>query len=224
MTKGTTLPKLKNKSNLATARARMYHDLVFECAERVFAEKGFLESSMQDLAAEAGISLKTLYATFPGKDDIYKEILVVRGRGLLNAIGDLGQTESMALAKLETGIRGIVGYLVDHQRFFRILLQEGQAWGLNPRGEEARQAWEAGLVTLREILVEGIESGEFLAADPDLLAPTVSAVVQAQLAGLLDRGHETNPEVISGQILETLRRLLCGVSQSASYSLPTPIG
>ena len=64
----------------------MYHDLVFDCAERVFAEEGFAESTMQDLAAEAGISLKTLYATFPGKDEIYREILAVRGGGLLDAI------------------------------------------------------------------------------------------------------------------------------------------
>ncbi len=62
----------------------MYHELVFECAERVFAEEGFAESTMQDLAAEAGISLKTLYATFPGKDEIYREILAKRGDGLLD--------------------------------------------------------------------------------------------------------------------------------------------
>jgi AcrR family transcriptional regulator len=205
------LPRLKKKkSNLAAARERMYRDLVFECAERVFAEKGFTESSMQDLAAEAGISLKTLYATFPGKDDIYKEILTVHGLGLLNAIGDTRHVEASALAKFEVGIRGIVGFLIEHQRFFRILLQEGQAWGLNPRGEEARATWEAGLVTVREILVGGIESGEFLPADPDLLAPTVSAILQVQLAGLLDRDDDANPDAISGQIMETLRRLLCG--------------
>ena len=208
----------KTKSNLAAARERMYRDLVFECAERVFAEKGFSTSSMQDLAAEAGISLKTLYATFPGKDDIYKEILTVRGLDLLNAIGDISQGEGAALAKFEVGIRGIVAFLIEHQPFFRILLQEGQAWGLNPRGEEARTTWEAGLITVREILVGGLESGEFLPADPDLLAPTVSAILQVQLAGLLDRQDETDPDEISGEILETLRRLLCG--RSDEYIAP----
>src|SRR5262249_13217196 len=65
------MPRMKKKnSNLEAARSRMYHDLIFECAERVFAEKGFDESTMQDVAAEAGISLKTLYATFPGKNEI----------------------------------------------------------------------------------------------------------------------------------------------------------
>ena len=91
---------------------------------------------------------------------------------------------------------------------------------MNPRGEEARATWEAGLVTVREILVGGIESGEFLPADPDLLAPTVSAVLQVQLAGLLDRGDETDSEVISGQIVETLRRLLCAGNPVGPASNP----
>jgi AcrR family transcriptional regulator len=204
------LPRSRKKSNLAAARARMYHDLVFECAERVFAEEGFAESSMQDLAAEAGISLKTLYATFPGKDDIYRAILAERGAGLLAAIGRAKSSEGSALERLDVGIRGIVAYLIEHERFFRILLQEGQAWGLNPRGQDARGAWEAGLETLRGVLADGIAGGEFLPGDPDLLAPTVNAILQVQLAGLLERSDEPDADAIADAILGSLRRLLCG--------------
>lgn len=190
----------------------MYHDLVFECAERVFAEEGFAESTMQDLAAEAGISLKTLYATFSGKDEIYREILAVRGDGLLDAIQSARKAEGSALERLAQGMHGIVAHLVENRRFFRILLQEGHAWGLNPRAGEARDSWEAGLMAVREVLVEGIASGEFLPCDPDLLAPTVSAVLQVQLAGLLDRGGQLDPRAISDEIMVSLRRLLCGES------------
>ena len=66
------------KSRLEQARQRMYHDLIFESAEHVFAEKGFDDAIMQEIAAEAGVSLKTLYATFPGKRELYDEIQAVR--------------------------------------------------------------------------------------------------------------------------------------------------
>jgi hypothetical protein len=69
---------------------------------------------------------------------------------------------------------------------------ESSGWGRAPGGwGRTRPCGDArirkGQVTVREILVGGIESGEFLPADPDLLAPTVSAILQVQLAGLLDR-------------------------------------
>ena len=194
----------------------MYHDLVFECAERVFAEEGFAESTMQDLAAEAGISLKTLYTAFPGKDEIYRAILAERGAGLLAAVGRVKDAEGSALERLAAGIRGIVAYLIEHERFFRILLQEGQAWGLNPRGEKARTDWQSGLSAVHGVLADGIQSGEFLPADPDLLAPTVNAILQVQLAGLLDRNDEPDADAISDEILRSLRRLLCGSDASAA--------
>ena len=93
------------------------------------------------------------------------------------------------------------------------MLQAGQAWGLNPRGDEARDSWEAGLAAVREVLAEGIGSGEFLPGDPDLLAPTVNAVLQVQLAGILDRGGPLDPRAISDEIMISLRRLLCGGSR-----------
>ena len=206
------MPKDRKKSNLAAARTRMYHDLVFECAERTFGETGFAESSMQDLAAEAGISLKTLYATFPGKDDIYKEILAVRGLGLLEAIRLVQSAEGTPTERLAIGVRGIVSYLVEHPDFFHILLQEGHGWGLAPRGEEARVNWQAGISTVRDLLADGMKTGEFLPGDPGLLAPTVNAVLQAQLAGLLERNAELNVDAISDEILRTMMRLLCGAS------------
>ncbi|MDJ0868505.1 MAG: TetR/AcrR family transcriptional regulator [Myxococcota bacterium] len=204
------MPRARNKSKVAAARARMYRDLVFECAERVFAEEGFNESTMQDLAAEAGISLKTLYATFPGKDDIYREILAERGAGLLEAIASVHRASGSALERLGVGVRGIVAYLVENPRFFRIILQEGRAWGLDPRGQAARESWKAGLAAVRGVLVQGIESGEFLPADPDLLAPTVIAILQVQLAGLLERDRASSADAIADEILGSLCRLLCG--------------
>ena len=41
---------------------------------------------MQDIASEAGVSLKTVYASFPGKQEIYNEIMEVRGRAMSGAV------------------------------------------------------------------------------------------------------------------------------------------
>jgi len=187
----------------------MYHDLVFECAERVFAEQGVNDSSMQDVASEAGISLKTLYNAFPGKNELYREILAVRGAGLVEAIHSSVAAQGSAFDRLTVGIRQIVGYLLEHRPFFRILLQEGKAWGLDPRGKTAREAWRAGRNAMGSVLQDGMDSGELLEGDAELLAATVNAVLQVQLAGLLEQVEEPDADDLSQRILVPIRHMLC---------------
>ena len=199
----------RKKSNLAAARARMYHELVFECAERVFAEEGFDTATMQDLASEAGVSLKTLYATFEGKGDIYREILQVRGAGLADSIRDIAAGEGSALERLERGLGAAISYLIEHRAFFRILLQEGRAWGLDPKTDEASEAWKVGIETMRVVIADGIAAGELAECDIELLAPTVNALLQVQLAGLLDRaGDDPDSDAITRAIMVSVTRLL----------------
>jgi AcrR family transcriptional regulator len=209
-------PIKKKNSNLEAARTRMYHDLIFDCAERVFAEKGFDESTMQDVASEAGISLKTLYATFPGKNEIYAEIQAVRGVAFLEAVRS-GAGGGSALEQLEFGLRAFVTFLVEHDAYRRILLREGQAWGLNPAAEEARQHWRAGTGYVAGVIQQGIDEGVFHDGDPELLAATVTAVMQVQLAGRLYRvaGGKPDAEEIVRGTLVVLRRMLCVVPEPA---------
>ena len=197
----------RKKANLSAARARMYHELVLESAERVFAEQGFDESSMQDVAAEAGISLKTLYASTTGKRDLFREIVAQRGAGRLAAMQT--SPDATALPRLALGVNAIVAYVLEYPFFFRILLQEGQAWGLNPRGEDGREAWREGLRALSGIIEQGVAEGCFAPVDVELTAQTVQAVIQVQLAGLLERTSAPVAEAIAAQILEPIERMLC---------------
>jgi len=199
----------KKNSNLEAARSRMYHDLIFDCAERVFAEKGFDECTMQDVAAEAGISLKTLYTAFPGKNEIYAEIQAVRGTAFLDQVRGAGDGTT-ALDKLDAGIRAFVTYLVEHDAYRRILLREGHAWGLDPVTENTREHWRAGVTHVAAVLRQGMDEGVFHDGDAELLAASVTAVMQVQLAGRLFRsGNQSNAREIADGTLVVLRRMLC---------------
>lgn len=196
-------------SPLEAARTRMYHDLIFDCAERVFAEKGFERATMQDVAAAAGISLKTLYATFPGKNEVYAEIVRVRGLGFLEAVGAGAAGDGGARKRLEGGVRAFVAYLLEHEPFRRILLREGRAWGLNPSTEETRATWRSGIEHVADVLRQGMAEGVFHREDPELLAGSVQAMLQVQLAGRIDRAERgPDADAISDEILVLLRRLI----------------
>ncbi|MDJ0851649.1 MAG: TetR/AcrR family transcriptional regulator [Myxococcota bacterium] len=201
------MPKKSGSRNrLAAARQRMYRDLVFESAEHVFAEKGFEDATMQEIAAEAGISLKTLYAHFPGKNELYAEIQTVRGNEFVAHVAGAHAAGGSALDALARGVRAYVDFLVEHPDFLKIHLREREAWGLRAREDETGLLGLTGFV---EVIERGIEEGTFYEGDADLLARMGIAVIQVPLGDWTEGIGEENAESVAEVILVALRRLLC---------------
>jgi AcrR family transcriptional regulator len=59
----------------AAAHRPSRRDLIIDAAIRVFAHKGFSETSMQDIADEAGIVAKAIYYHFAGKERLFEAAL-----------------------------------------------------------------------------------------------------------------------------------------------------
>jgi AcrR family transcriptional regulator len=204
----TSASRPSKKSKLAAARAKMYRELVFESAERVFAEQGYEDGTMQDIAAEAGISLKTLYATYPGKREIYRDIRKVRGAQFVDYMARVFETGKAPLEIFADGIRTYVDFILDHSNFFRIQLREGRSWGLGPDNETLTD-WRKGLTMQANLLRSGIAEGVFYDCDTELMAATGIAVMQVQLAGLLEKSESPDATELTEEILRTLTRLFC---------------
>jgi AcrR family transcriptional regulator len=202
------LPRTPARSRLELARERMYRDLVVESAEHVIAEKGLDATTMQEIAAEAGISLRTLYAAFPSKDELVAEVQRVRGEGIVARIGEgIDQAGEDPLERLSGGVRGYVDFLLDHPSFLRIHLREGRAWGLGPADGEA-EGWRTGLGRFARILRDGMEAGVFHAGDADFLALVGASVMQVHMAHIVGRS-EQDAEALADEILVLLHRLFC---------------
>ncbi len=57
-------------------RERERHRLeILECAGRLFADRGFERTTMQDISAESGFALASIYKHFPGKEQIYDALV-----------------------------------------------------------------------------------------------------------------------------------------------------
>lgn len=185
----------------------MYRALVLSCAERVFAERGYHTAKMQDVAAEAGISLNTLYAAFPGKRQVFEALHETRGaeflaecRAALDEPGDARQS-------LRRGVRAFVDYLVRHPDYFRVDLREGRSWAIGD--VEASPAFRAGIERWTALMRRGIAEGLFHPEDPEIMALTTFGVMQIQLAAWLARSAEVEPEAIAERISVHLERALC---------------
>jgi len=195
----------------------MYRDLVFESAECTFGRKGFEHATMQDIAGEAGISLKTLYSVFPGKRELYEEIQRVRGQAFVAHVAEALDAKATPLTRLSQMVAAYVDFLFAHRDWFGIQLHRAVSWGIRPRLEFAASYWEEGLDTVAGILREGQEDGVFYPGDAASTAALVQSLLQTLVAQAVDRGPDNPAEPAeadavahtSAEIFLHLRRLLC---------------
>ncbi len=195
-------------SRLDDARSRMYRDLIFESAEFVFGRKGFEGATMQEIASEAGVSLKTVYASFPGKQDIFSEIMEVRGRAMSEAVAKTYTAARNPIEKLTGGARAFVQFLFEHADWMRIHVRSRLSWAVRPEDPATRALWDEGLAAQSAMIREGIEAGLFWAEDPLEMALIVQALTKVQVSHAVESG-ETDANAVADRLIERLLRLVC---------------
>jgi AcrR family transcriptional regulator len=199
------------RASVRARRADLYRSVVLEAAERVFAERGFADARMQEIAAAAGLSLATLYGVFPGKAELFDAIHERRGRELLEHAARVDSGLGLRKALL-AGVRGYVGYLIEHPAFLRMQLHDGAAWAMPEptfRSQAQRAAWTEGIRRMAELLREGSAAGEFVAEDPTVMAKTMIAMHQVALADWIERGGGESREALLGRIVAQVERAFC---------------
>ena len=83
----------------------------------MFAERGFDSAKLQDISRLAGVSMGTIYAVFPGKEDLFRAILAERGRELLQVARDGAHSHGDPRAALDGLIAAYIDYFIDTPSF-----------------------------------------------------------------------------------------------------------
>jgi AcrR family transcriptional regulator len=124
-------------------------DQLLLVARKIFAERGFQATTMDDIAKEAGFTKPILYQYFESKTELYREIVNQTAETLLNSLRSaVGDVESPR-AKIEVAFRVYFEMVVEETDAFRILFihsHEGETKG------DLRNV-ELGLVSFLEPLI-----------------------------------------------------------------------
>jgi AcrR family transcriptional regulator len=183
--------QLSPKDGVRRAKVDMYRRLILEAAERVFAEHGYDEAKIQDIAAGAGIALGTLYTVLPGKTEIYAAIQEQRGQEIIASIYRAIEGHDGVVDACMRGVEAYVRSLVERPYFLRMHLREGLSWSdpSSLRSGEEVATWQRGMTLAVGLLQAGIDRG-FLHADsrPELMLKMLVAAHQVQLSDWLERG------------------------------------
>lgn len=133
---------------------------------RLFAHKGFDDTSISDIAEEVDLSKATIYHYYASKDEIYADIII-------DALDRLVKHSVAAVARASGPEKQLRAFMEAHARFF-----EDNFWsftamligfgGMQRRNERARavQLRDDYERSLRAILAAGVESRVFRNVDP----------------------------------------------------------
>ncbi len=149
-------------------------ELILQAAEQVYAEKGYRDTSMDEIAARVGIGTATIYAHFSSKEDLLVAAIFERNfRRTVQDVKEICENEGSATEK----IMRVFSFLV-RSDFFRRRVQIFYALGGTPQAQQAMQARQDAMqetahtftLILTQVIEQGKANGEF---DPEMNTSTM---------------------------------------------------
>jgi AcrR family transcriptional regulator len=195
---------------LQEARKNAYRVVIIATAERIFANRGFEATKIQDIAEEIGVSVGTIYSVFGSKSELFDAVLTHRLPELLDIIHKTADNAPSILEKLIEGLDAFVIYMLEHPYYLQLHLRE-HAWGLGPNRAASGQivAWQEGLDLEASILQFAMDEGIIIKEDPHRLARCITAIHQVQLWDWVENGMKEPPRTAAERIRKLFLQMFC---------------
>ncbi|GER83953.1 hypothetical protein KTAU_25900 [Thermogemmatispora aurantia] len=160
--------------------------LILQTAEEVFCEKGYHETSIDEIAARVGIAKGTVYLHFPSKEDLLVALFRRDTEQVISEVEAIASSPGCsAREKLEAILHLLYGELFKKRtRLFYSIYNSPEMRVLLEKKKEMGDHWGQLTHCLEELLAEGQAAGEF---DPEL--PT-SVMLSLFLNLVSVRGYE----------------------------------
>lgn len=141
------------------------YDQIYETAARLFYEKGYASTSLQDLANAVGLQKGSLYHYINSKEDLLFGITEYAHNFFLELVGGIDDTALTPLETIERTLRLHAEFAAEHFHVTAAFYNDRSALSEDRQHRviETRDAYEA---KLRQLVIEGQETGE-IAADLD---------------------------------------------------------
>jgi AcrR family transcriptional regulator len=186
-----------------TRRREDTRQRLYEAAVELIAEKGYSQTSVDDIALRAGVAKGTVYYNFPSKPALFEELLR-HGIGLLTTqfrSAVEGKAPRDALAAL---IRTQLEYIQRYRAFAQLLLSE--MWRTNREWQQTlRLLREEAIGVIAETIEAAVRSGD-APADLDVRVAS-SALFGVGLVVAVD-WLVFQPERPIGEVEESLRAIV----------------
>lgn len=161
---------------------------IFETSMKLFAEKGYDATSIEEITATVGVAKGTLYYHFTSKEEIFN-FLIEEGMKLLQNSIDI-KTEKLPnyIDKIKAIVLIQIKIVVKYENLITILLS--QFWGNEPRNKKCKKHIYEYIDKIEKIVEEGIKNEQIKNGNSEAIASEIYGLICSALIYKLRNGGQ----------------------------------
>lgn len=152
---------------------------IFETSMKLFAEKGYDATSIEEITATVGVAKGTLYYHFSSKEEIFN-FLIEEGVKLLQNSIDIKTTKlDNYIDKIKAVILIQIKIVNKYEDFITILLS--QFYGKEARNRMCQKYVYEYIDKIEKIVDDGMKAGQIKKGNPKVIASEIYALIASTL-------------------------------------------
>lgn len=189
-----------NSQRRRELRRAQEREAVLATAARLFAENGYNETGMTEIAKAVSFSVGKLYNLFENKEDLFVSLVDDRMRKLVEASASAADPNATAMTRLRQRVKGAITFFAEDPHFSRIFLSEypATADGLLLKASQHH------VQIVQNCLQEAMDAHEIMHEDPAVLANLICTAAN----GLLDQAIVADRSLDPEWVMSYLERFM----------------
>ena len=179
---------------------------IFETSMKLFAQKGYDATSIEEITETVGVAKGTLYYHFSSKEEIF-DFLIEEGVKLLKNSIEIKTTNlTNSIDKVRAIILIQIKVLVKYEDLITIVLSE--MWGSSSRSLTCKKYVFEYIEIIEKIVKQGIENNEIIDGDPNVIASGIFGFTCSSLIFKMRNNKQINVPELYAEIEKTFIRKL----------------
>ena len=172
-----------------TAPMRRQH--ILDCALPSFGERGFHDTSMNDIAHAAGITKPVIYQHFASKRELYSALITGLGEEMITAVTQATGNANNGKTQTQQGFHAYFTWVDRHQDGFRVLFG-GAAQRDNEFSSQVQQIRSGIANAVASMIVADIEPEE-----QSLIAHAITGLAEGASRRLIENNLKFDPDAVA---------------------------
>ena len=177
---------------------------IFETAIKLFAQKGYESTGIDEITAVAGYAKGALYYHFETKEDLF-DMLLDEGFNLMNNSIEIKMKKcNNPVEKLKAILMVEIKIIMKYEEFVTVIMNN--ILGETSRTKKCKAYLDKYIDIIKDVIQEGIDKGYFYNGDSEAIACGIFGVTFSSLLYRVKKERDVTAEQIYNGYVETVVR------------------